>query len=61
MRNVFLRSSVPWLLSQLEWLLVENLWVRMKGKAKKAAVTVGVYYLLPSQDNTTDELLSTSN
>ena len=34
---------------------VESLWVRIKGKANKAAVVVGVYYQPPSQDDHTDE------
>lgn len=42
MRNMFIRSSVPWLLSQLVWLLVESLWARMKGKANKVGVVVEV-------------------
>ena len=33
---------------------VESLWVRMKGKAKKA--DVGVYYEPPNQDDNTDQL-----
>jgi len=28
--------------------MVERLWVRIKGKANKGDVTVGVYYKLPS-------------
>ena len=35
---------------------VESLWVRIKGKANKAAVVVGVYYQPPSQHDDTNEL-----
>lgn len=35
---------------------VESLWIRIEGKANKADVVVGAYYLPPSQDDNTDEL-----
>ncbi|GAB0203247.1 hypothetical protein GRJ2_002790300 [Grus japonensis] len=36
--------------------MVESLCVRIKGKANKADVVVGVYYQLPSQGDNTNEL-----
>lgn len=35
---------------------VENLWTRIKRKANKGDVVVGLFYRLPSQDDHTDEL-----
>ena len=34
---------------------VESLWVRIRGKANKAGILVGVCYRLPNQDVETDE------
>ena len=34
---------------------VESLWVRIKGQAPKADITVGVYYRPPDQEEEVDE------
>ena len=34
---------------------VESTWVRIRGKAKKVEIMVGVCYRLPNQDEETDE------
>lgn len=36
---------------------VENFWMRIKRKANKGDVVLGLFYRLPSQDDHMDELL----
>ena len=35
---------------------VESLWVKIRGRADKADILVGICYRLPNQDEETDEL-----
>ena len=35
---------------------VESLWVKIRGRADKADILVGVCYRLPNQDEETDEV-----
>lgn len=37
--------------------VVGSLWMRIKETGSKVEVVLGVYYLLPAQDSSTDELL----
>jgi len=39
--------------------VVGSLWMRIKETGSKVEVVLGVYYLLPTQDSSTDELLYT--
>lgn len=53
---VMSRSKISWKKQLLEANKVECLWVRVRGKANKADVMVGVYYRPPNQDKEVDKI-----